>query len=196
MISRISLVRASPSDYPITLDQVKTHLRIDHTEFDSLIEQVHIPGALAWCEGETRRTLISRQHTWTIRDFPQDAYQRIRLPGGIASAVSSIVYVRNETATTLRGPSSGSPIGTDWQEDLTDDKGAVLMPNPGSVWPAVDFDAVSPVVITYTAGYTDVDQIPAELKLHMIQWVGNALDMMSISEVDLAGMVSAWRIAW
>lgn len=151
-----------PASMP-SLATIKTHAAVDGTDLDSIISDVYLPDAILWAEGQMHRTIISRGHRWVLKDFPRDARQEIRLPRGNTTAVESIVYHNNGSTTTLTGPtSSGSPAGTDWREDLRGDEGAVLMPPRGENWPNVDDDHPSPVVITFTAGWS-VSAIPAPL---------------------------------
>lgn len=200
MILQLSLDWDRPTAYPITLDEIKSQLRIEHDEWDSLISSIHLPAALSWAEGETRRSIQSRTHRWIISEFPSGD-QRIILPRGKTQSISSIAYVSGGNTTTLTGPSSGSPEGTDYQEDLKDELGGVVMPNQGESWPSVDQDVPAPITITFSAGWAEQEDVPSDLKMAMIFYIGDSLEIASAADLmahsDLSvkdRLISAWRI--
>lgn len=165
---KVSPLAASP--LPIGLDTIKAHLRYDGSMEDALLS-VYARAAISWAEGYMHRTIFSRSHSWTLRDFPRNygRAQEIRLPRGKTQSVGSIVYKNGDATTTLLGPSSGSPAGTDWQEDLRGDDGAVLIPAKGQDWPSVDpYDFVGPVVINFVAGW-DIGAVPDDI-IHAIMF--------------------------
>lgn len=154
------------SDLAITLSDWQDHLRIDTADEDGLLLG-YIQAAIETVENLTHRSLIARTHRWTLANFPQTTRQEIRLPRGKTQSVASIQYTTSGSTVTLTGPSSGSPAGTDYQESLGGEDGGVLMPSQGESWPSVDHDAAAPVVITFTAGWTAVDDIPHPIRQAM-----------------------------
>lgn len=175
----LSLSRAEPSAPPLDTELVKSQLRITHDAFDELISTLHIPGAVSWAEGETKRAIALRPCRWVLSQFPRSP---IYLPAGKTDSVTSIRYVVDGQTVTLRGPSSGSPIGTDYQEDLSSDAGGILMPPPGDLWPSADRDVPAPVVIDFVAGWPS-DRIPADLKLGMMWYIAEALDAVGGADI-------------
>ncbi len=144
-------------DYPITLSQIKLQARIDGNGLDAIIQEVHLPAAVSWAEGYLHRSVVSRVWRWGLAGFPRT---RLKLPQGKAQSIASIAYVSGGATTTLTGPSTGSPEGTDYQEDLRGDKGAIVMPVVGGDWPDSDSDVPTPVVVTFTAGWTEATTPP------------------------------------
>lgn len=184
----------------ITVSALKTQLRIDHTEFDELIETVHLPGAVKWAEREMRRSILSKTHRWVLSDFPRGMDESIRLPRGRTQSVASIQYMSSNTTTTLTGPSSGSPEGTDYREDLRSDAGGRLYPTYTGTWPAVDYRAPTPVLITFSAGWT-ATQVPGDVKMAICMYVADALEITGAADVtaqtDLSvkeRLLTGWRI--
>lgn len=153
---------------PLTLDELRLFLKIDadNTEDDSLITQL-IAGSREWCETFTSRALITRTLELVLDGFPPCATisprREIMLPRGRATAVDRITYVDTDgTTQTLTGPTS-TPVGTGYQEDLSDDYGAVLVPAYGSDWPSTR-DVMGAVKVRYKAGYGDASTaVPAQL---------------------------------
>ena len=150
---------------PIDLQLVRDHLRVDGTEEDHLIES-YANAALIAAEHITRRTIVAREHRWTLSDFPRD--QDIRLPRGKTQSVKHIKY-RRDGLQTLTGPTSAAP-GTDYQENLSGDDGGLLLPVKGESWPDVDADVVDPVVITFNAGW---DTLPEPIVQAVLLIVGH-----------------------
>jgi hypothetical protein len=137
-----------------------------------------------------------------LADFPQTAYQRIRLPRGKTRAVQRVEVTVGGAITTLQGPSSGSPPGADYQEDLTGDDGAELMPRRGGSWPSPDSDCPAPVAIVFEAGWAP-EEIPADITRALMYWVRAGIDDER-GTIDPAGvaashnvfeaLVSGWRL--
>jgi uncharacterized phiE125 gp8 family phage protein len=191
-----------PADsLPVTLGLVKAQLRIDHDDLDELLADAHIPAAMEWAEGEMHRSIIPRTHYWVLPDFPRGMDQSLRLPRGKTQSVASVKYTRGGSVITLTGPSSGSPAGSDYREDLTPDTGGILLPAVGQSWPSVDIEAAQPVLVTFVAGWTT---IPADVKGAIIRHVGDQLDVTSIHdlpqgynawhEAAKSAAISAWRL--
>ncbi len=189
---------------PLDLHIIKSQLRIDHDEFDPVIMGLHLPGAVEWAEGEMHRSILSKTHYWVLSDFPRSADQSIRLPRGKTQSVASIAYVSNNATTTLTGPSSGSPQGTGYREDLRGNGGGKLYPAVNSSWPSVDVDAPTPVLITFSAGWTQA-QIPSDIRQALAMYISDGLEITGTSEligrlvskthVNFKGIgLTGWRI--
>ena len=164
-----------PDDLPLDLETLKTDLRISSDDLDDVIVEQYIPDAVEWAEGVMRRSIVARVHRWIVSDFPCGYDQTIYLPRGKTQSVTSIVYKSGGIATTLRGVSSGSPVGSDYQEDLRGHQGRI-MPNRGESWPSVDCDVPDPVVITFSAGWP-VASVPADIKRALTARVFGAMEL-------------------
>lgn len=183
---RLDIDPVQGSPFPLDLAIIKQHCNVGGTEFDDLLEAYTL-AAVDWAESYMNRTIFSRSHSWILRDFPQTSLQMMRLPRGKTRSVESIAYVAAGQTVTLTGPSSGSPAGDDWQEDLGGNFGAVLMPPKGTSWPSVDYDTPAPVTVTFTAGW-DAADIPKEI-LHGIWFaVSDAFDLRGTSDLSDAGV--------
>ena len=182
---RLDVSALTQSPLPLSLTLVKQHVAEDSTDNDELLELYTI-AAIEWAEGSMHRTIYSRSHTWVLKDFPRGADQSIRLPRGKTQSVESVAYVNGGTTTTLTGPSSGSPAGTGFQEDLRGNDGGVILPNRGSVWPSVDDDAVAPVVITFTAGWLS-SEIPSDIMHGLLFSVSDAFELRGTGDFTVFG---------
>ena len=138
---------------------------------------------IRWAETFMRRTIFARSHSWVLRDFPRRRELRIWLPRGKTQSVDGIVYSSGGQAVTLIGPSSGSPAGTDFAEDLRGDNGGFVLPPSGASWPAADCDAASPVVINFAAGWL-ADQLPRDVLHGIFFAVSDAFDNRGTADLS------------
>jgi len=198
---RLDVDPLAASPLPLELATVKQHLRVDFPDDDALIG-TYLLAAISWAEGAMHRTIFSRAHRWVLGDFPQDIYQRIRLPRGRTVSVDKIEVDRRAGLLTLRGPSSGSPAGTDYMEDLRGDDGGLVMPPAGASWPSAELDRPAPVTVHFTAGWAQAD-VPADI-LHAILFaVSDAFELRGTSDLTGAGrnfetretLISGWGLS-
>ena len=185
-------------DLPIDLETLKQDLRVSSDALDEVIMSQYLPSAVEWAEGAMRRSIMSRTHRWIIDEFPCGYDQTLYLPRGKVTSVANIVYSVDGEEQTLRGPTSGSPAGTDYQEDLRGHVGR-LMPPRGSTWPSADIDVPAPVVVTYTAGW-DAEDVPADIKRALTVSVSMELEGDGLIngrqgfDIDFRDkLISAWR---
>jgi uncharacterized phiE125 gp8 family phage protein len=162
---RINVI-TPPSAEPLTVDEMRTYLRIDGTDEDATITAL-IAGARDWCESFTRRALIERTVDVVLDRFPPASKlkpkREIVLPFGRAQSVTAIYYT--DTAgvqQTLTGPDA-SPAGTAFQQDLSDDYHGVIAPGYGLDWPDTR-DVIGAVKVRCTVGYGTASDIPAQLR--------------------------------
>lgn len=178
-------------DLPLSLDLVRQHCAVDGSDLDELLT-LYARAALEWAEGSTHRAILARPHRWFLRDFPRGRDQSIRLPRGRTHAVAGVSYVVNGAAVTLRGPTSDTP-GADYQEELRDDSGGLLLPPRGHSWPSCDIDAVVPVTIEFTAGWL-LAEVPADVQHAILFAIADMLELRGTSDTtSLAAAASAGR---
>jgi hypothetical protein len=167
-------------------DLLKAHCRVDGDDLDDLLtfyEQV----AIQWAEREMYRSILSREHVFIVSDFPRAYPQALALPRGLCSSVDKIEYYLSGQLNTLYGPSSGSPGGSDFLEDLGSENGGRVAPLVGRSWPSVDLDHITPVAVTYTAGWEDTD-VPADIKHALMFAVADCLEFAG--SADLLNQIS------
>jgi uncharacterized phiE125 gp8 family phage protein len=197
---RLDVDPLAASPLPVDLAALKQHLRVDVPDDDALIG-TYLLAAVSWAEGAMHRTIFSRGHRWVLRDFPQDTYQRIRLPRGKTVSVDKIEVDRRDGLLTLRGPSSGSPAGTDYMEDLRGDDGALVMPQAGASWPSAELDRPAPVTVHFTAGWAQAD-VPQEIVHALMFAVADAYELRGTPDLNggrtldaREALISGWRLS-
>lgn len=128
-----------PSAEPWTLAEVKTHLKVDHTEEDALIGAL-LTGARENAEERLGRTLCTTPWRLTLDGFPS----AIKLPMPRALAVQSVKYLDSDGVERTLNPA-------DYLLDDVNEPG-YLVPAYGKAWPATQC-RINALVVEYTAGY-------------------------------------------
>jgi len=146
----LELVTA-PAEAPVTRAMVKSHLRVEHTEKDDLID-LYIAAETAYAEDFTGRALVAQ--TW---DYYQDAFpdecdpQEIRLPLGKVIEVVAVYYLdADATEQTLDA--------ANYDVDLVSVPARIDLSATGT-WPTT-YDGVNGVRVRFTAGQQDTGVSP------------------------------------
>lgn len=148
-------ISTAPTIEPITLQEAKRHLTIDHNLDDTLIKNALIPAARQAAESRTHRQIITASWTLTLDCFP-DGSKGIALPLGQFQSLDSITWYTGKLASTSMTPASevyemGSP-------DYT-------VITPVSSWDST----AEKVVIVFTCGYgATVASVPELLRQGML----------------------------
>ena len=150
-ISRVLTV--APATEPVTLDEVKAHLRLDTDEDDALLG-VMATAARQLVEQITGRALITQTWLTTLDAWPERGVDMLPLPLAAVSGIS--VYAADGVTTEIDAASYYTTGGS---------LPRVIAPfgiSPGR--------AVGGIAITHTAGYGATgDSVPAALKLAILQ---------------------------
>jgi len=151
LIGDLTLVTA-PTIEPLETDNdLKKHLRIDHNEEDDLIDG-QITAARAYFEDVTHRALLTQTWRYTLDAWPDGPV--IALPRPPLQSVTDIKYLDEDGNETTWGSSN-------YVVDTAGGRVA-LASNVG--WPAVSLYPIGAIRITFVAGWTSVDAVPAQMK--------------------------------
>jgi uncharacterized phiE125 gp8 family phage protein len=143
----------APSVTPLTLAEVKKHLRVTSTDSDDLIT-IYLKAATDYIDGEwgfLGRCIVTQTWRLTIDEFP-DAEIKIPLPP--LQSVSSIVY-DDPAGVQQTVPTANYFV------DTASEPGWVV-PNLNYTWPTT-LDAVNAVRIDFVAGYSPDSSSPPDL---------------------------------
>lgn len=159
-----------PAIEPLTLDEAKTHLKLDTSPItahpdDTLIEGLII-AARVYCEQIFQNRAYITQ-TWDLKldKFPAEKEIRIPLP-----PLQSLVWLKyKDSSGTLQTVSflDGSPEvpifeTTDYIVDIDSEPGRLALKN-GKSWPTTIMEAQA-VQIRFLAGYGDAADVPDLIK--------------------------------
>lgn len=184
------LTSATTTTEPVTLAEMKAHLRIPSTAAGGSTDEdtmltAFISVARKQCELKTKRQLIPAQWSLIMKEFPSDHKPIVlpRPPLSSASSDISISYIQDTTAGT-----STTVPSTVYEIDYQSNPGR-LKPINGNSWG--DFsprDQMNAITITYRSGSTSW---PEEIKLWMKMRVAamyenrEPVTMSNMSFVDL-----------
>jgi len=158
----LSLV-TGPASEPLSTSEAKSHLRVDISDDDTLIDE-YVAAARKYAEGMTRRAFVAQTWDYTLDGFPVDG---IKLPIQPVTSVTYIQYVDSAGATQTFTEGT-SPDVTKY-DVFTDRPRTLITPKYNLVWPAT---RVHPGVVTvrFIAGYTT---FPDDLKQAIRLMVGH-----------------------
>ena len=188
-----TVIETAPATTPVSLTEVKLHLRVDGTDEDSLITAL-IGAAVAHLDGlgVLGRAMITQSWAEWVGSSPGI----VTLPIGPFQSLTSVEYYDDagalQTATL-----------SDYEVRLEGDR-VNVRPKTGKAWPdaATRSDAIK---IVYVAGYgdagTDVPQSIRQAILLMVgHWYENrtAVSEANLKEVPLAvdALIGIERVGW
>lgn len=161
----LTLVTA-PASEPLTLAEVKAHLRVDLADEDVLITAL-IQAAREHVENFTHRALITQAWDLMLDGFPRG--DAIWLPKAPAISVTSVSYVDSTGASQVWSPAlyiTDIPVGPTAQR-------ARIAPAYNQYYP-VTRSVMNAVTVRFMAGYGASAAVPsailASMKLLIAHW--------------------------
>ena len=176
---------SAPLGEPLTLTEVKSHLRVDHTADDALIA-IYLRAAREYIDGPggfLGRALVRQSWRLSLDGFPTD---EIRIPLPPLSSVDAIRY--DDTSGDEQLVNSQN-----FWVDKASEPGWIVRVD-GVDWPTT-LDGVNTVRVDFTAGYapgtnSPIDygeNIPFNIKAAMLLMIGN---MYENREDNVVGVIS------
>lgn len=131
----------APASSPVSLDEAKRHLAVDHAEDDALITSL-IGAAVAHLDGWSGvlgRAIVTQ--TWR-QSFPAFATE-LRLRVGPIESITSVTYLDGNRATQT--------AATSLYRLLADNLSAIVRLDEASTWPST-YKQPDAVTVTWVAG--------------------------------------------
>lgn len=146
-----------PTELPVTMDEVKAHLNVTHTEDDGKIAGylASVVAGLDGPEGLLGRALITQTLEYTLDSFPR---RPINLPCAPMQSVSSITYIDTDgdsqtlATATYRVLNASNPM----------ERGRIELAY-GSTWPSTR-RIEQAVTVTYVAGFGARNAVPEYIR--------------------------------
>lgn len=167
---RIS-VATYPSEYPLSVSDAKTHLRVDGSADDAAIESC-ISAATIAIEKMCGLAIIEKTFVWTIDAFPENDIDTITFPIHPVSEIVSIVY--DDEDGNEQTVSAG-----DYTLVADDIRPAVALTANAS-WPSAVTDTPGGVRITFKAGFSPDDMVsPPDSRANIPAPIVHALKILT-----------------
>jgi len=185
----IKLITA-PANEPLTLAEVKAHLRVDDAASDALITAL-IVSAREMAEHQVGRSLMQQTLELTLDQFP-DAFILQRPP------VISITSVKYLDADGIQQTLAAESYVLDNSSDST---AAYLICAYATSWPTTRSEA-NAVRVRYLAGYANAAAVPQGIKQWMLLQIGHWFATRESTNVGnivnempfLGGLLDRYRI--
>lgn len=140
----------APAVEPVSLADVKTYLRIDHTDDDSFLNDL-IEAARDAAETYLRRSLITQ--TWVLT-YDENIPFHVDLPHGPVQSITSVVAEAEDTSTVSVNSAAYKLLAND-------------------VLRVEGYVSSHKIHVTYVAGYGDAaSDVPAPIRQGIIHHVG------------------------
>jgi uncharacterized phiE125 gp8 family phage protein len=153
----IKLITA-PAVQPLTLQEVKDHLRVDFSDTDSIVT-LYLNAATSYVDGEfgyLGRALVTQTWELTIDTFP---LHEIKVPLPPLQSVSSIKY------DDADGNEQTLTAATDYFVDTSSEPGWIVPATGG--WPTSIFAGINAVRVRFVAGYDPTTDSPPDLRANV-----------------------------
>jgi uncharacterized phiE125 gp8 family phage protein len=161
----------APAETPVTIDQAKAHLRVEHDGDNELITAL-IEAATGYLDGWSGilgRALVTQTWRVDLDVFPPCRY--LKLPLLPVQSIASIAYSDGANADQVFAGANYSLIN-----------GAIVLGNTAS-FPSV-YARADAVRITFVAGYGGAAEVPAPLKQAILLHVEQAYDAYDQARQD------------
>lgn len=145
----IPYVITAPAEEPLTLAEIKAHLRIDIDTEDDLVS-AYLTAARAYYESAIWRALVTQTLGVQMMQWPGQDHIVLRRPP--LQSVTSIAYTDSQGNSNTFAASSynvfaNGDVGAIWLKD-------------GQSWPSTTLQPGPSILITYVAGYGDAEDVP------------------------------------
>ena len=176
MIGSWTLV-TPPTEEPVTLAEIKDHLRISGTAEDSLLT-LYAQMAREAVENECWRALLPQTWVLYLTSWPTDGI--IALPRPPLQSVTSVVY-------TDEAGAAHTFAAANYRVDTASEPGRIVLA-PDAAWPSDALDSGYPIAVTFVAGYADASAVPGMAKAAILLQIG---EIYANREAAITGTIVA-----
>ncbi len=155
----------APSMEPLTVDELKGHLRISANDEDALIEAYAL-AARSWCEEYLGRALITQTWQAWYGAWPRDGVLDLPRP-----PLQSVTWVRWTDEAGVQ-----QTLSTAVYRVVTASEPGRIVLAPGAGWPSETLDAGLPIVVQFVCGYGAAEAVPAGAMQAMRWLVGHMME--------------------
>ena len=183
-----AILLTAPAVEPLSLDEAKAFLRVEHTDDDALIAAL-AAGSCIHVETQTRRALITQHWRLSFDGWPEEGRIAIR-PGPLQEITAARVY-----------DFDGNVRAIDLQSFALDLGASALafapwaMPQPGRLAAGIELD----VTVGYGDAATDVPEpLRQAIRLLIAHWYENrglaAIGTVTVLPSTVAALIAPYRM--
>jgi len=158
-------LKTAPPEEPVSLSEIKDHLRIEHSDHDTMLEGL-IRASREYVEQVTARAIIEQTRVAYFKDWPAVIFE---LPGSPLQSVTEVRYT-NTDGTTNTFSSDNYAVVT------ATEPGRIVL-GYSQTWPSDVLNHASyPVEVEFVAGYkADETQSPTDYRANVPEAIQNAI---------------------
>jgi len=156
---------APPADPPVSVAECKSHLRVSHSDDDTIIG-IYLNAAVARLDGYSGilgRCMVTQSWRQDFECWPDLSV--IRLPFADVSAVTSLKYFDADNVEQT--------VSAGLYALAEDELGGLLWLKKDFTAPTHNDDRPDPIQVTFVAGYGAAAAVPAALKAAILLMVGD-----------------------
>lgn len=172
-------LETAPTSEPVTISEVKDHLRVDTGDDDTDLGR-KIAAARQWVEEFTGRSLMVTTWKLYLSDWPV----AIQLPNPPMKTLTSILYL--DTGGTEQ------TLGTEVYITNSVAEPAVIREAYSKSWPALRNRQYNSITVEYIAGYASASAVPQAIRQALILRVQAAYDDPAANELNDAAAKLLW----
>jgi len=177
-----------PVDEPLSLEEMKEHLRVDAADEDALIAD-YITAARAAAEAYTGRAFVTQTWQAHFAGWPADGVLELPLP-----PLQNVTWVKYTTEAGVLNTLAANV----YRVVTASEPGCILLA-PNQSWPIETLDAGLPVVVQFVCGYGSAAAVPAGMKQAMRWLVGHMTEnreavTMATSSPQQVPMSARWAL--
>lgn len=151
-----------PTQDPVTLEDVKTYLRLDNNDFDVTLSGL-IVAAREAIESYQNRAIFTQTIELSLDEWPESSI--IELPRPILQGVTSVKY------TDYTGVESTMDLNN-FIIDCDSEPGRIGL-KWGFYWPCVQLQEINGLKIRYIAGHNDITKAPETVRLAYLLYISD-----------------------
>lgn len=174
-------VVTAPTEYPVTLEQAKAALLVDHNADDALIMRL-VAAATDEAERQAARSFCTRTVDLVLDAWPADGVIRLEYPP--VQSITSIIYYDDDNAAAVV-PAADYIVVLDVAPPV------VVLAKYAS-WPSAALRAVAPIRVRGVTGYGAAAAVPDRYKALILGLV--AVDYENREAISPQGNVQRERL--
>lgn len=169
-----------PATPPAYLSEVKAYLRIDGTDFDTVLNDL-LSSACRYCREFQNRSYVTETWELILDEFP---CLPLSLPRPPLQIVDSITFVDQSGTEIIWDPSN-------YLVDNASERGRIAFAY-GKSWPSITLSPLNGIRIRFTSGYGDISAVPPLFQTAVKLFIAHRFENPDSQDVPEAVHLLLW----